>query len=255
MRWSRYPKLESTNGVSNSALGRCRLNVMTVYGYARVSTRESGLDCSGRRADGARGSETPPAEAVFLGNLIVAAPPLILQRAFASRPSGGDGKPWTAVQASDPALGIKKAPLQVTIAGFEADAWGAGGLCPTHQHWPGSGSLWVRPRSMPLGHSAEHLRSITPPSQRRAWRNFGGVSAVLAGENKSLARHRKSSPLHRLAGGARNGRLKEGSTKPEVSIVDRVYVPNRRGATSAFRSARSVALKGRVEVSLSFCIR
>ena len=32
---------------------------------------------------------------------------------------------------------------------------------------------------------------------------FWGVSAVLAGENKSLARHRKSSPLHRLAGGAR----------------------------------------------------
>ena len=32
---------------------------------------------------------------------------------------------------------------------------------------------------------------------------FWGVSAVLAGENKSLARHRKSPPLHRLAGGAR----------------------------------------------------
>ena len=42
--------------------------------------------------------------------MIVAAPPLILQRAFASRPSGDDGKPWTAVQASDPALGIKKSP-------------------------------------------------------------------------------------------------------------------------------------------------
>jgi hypothetical protein len=32
---------------------------------------------------------------------------------------------------------------------------------------------------------------------------FWGVSVVLAGENKSSARHRKSSPLHRLAGGAR----------------------------------------------------
>jgi hypothetical protein len=71
-------------------------------------------------------------------------------------------------------VGIKKPRYRRPERGFEADAWGAGGLCLTHQHWPGSGSLWVRPRSMPLGHSAEHLRSITPPSQGRAWRNFRG---------------------------------------------------------------------------------
>ena len=76
-----------------------------------------------------------------------------------------------------------------------------GGLCLTHQHGrvrvrygsvPGL-CPWVIPRSICV-QSRRHHRGVRD--------EILGVSAVLAGENKSLARHRKSSPLHRLAGGA-----------------------------------------------------
>ena len=187
--------------------------------------------------------------------MIVAAPPLILQRAFASRPSGDDGKPWTAVQASDPALGIKKAPLQETIAGLRGRCMGGWGAMPYAPTLAGFGFVMGPSQVYALGSFrgafAFNHAAITEACVAKFW----GVSAVLAGEKNlwhDIASHRRSTgwPAERV-----NGRLKEGSTKPEVSIVDRVYVPNRRGAASAFRSARSVALKGRVEVSLSFCIR